>query len=213
MTAQTTAAEEKKAAKEAFQGQRVYRCGVCDYTSSSWIGVRNHQRIHSTEKPYSCCSCNFSTTDMNSLRSHMQKHPQEQPTVQLLEQYRCSLCGYACRHPLAEVAHVEARRRPELQLPAGHPRHRPRHFPRLLGPGRSSECRPRRGLHGPAWRNPDPPGTPGAPAPGTEYCVLLFCCCVCGFESLSKERLMEHMNDHQGEIISIILSRDQPAGY
>lgn len=50
-----------------------------------------------------------------------------------------------------------------------------------------------------------------APAPGAgmEYCVLLFCCCICGFESTSKEHLMEHMKDHEGDIISIILNKQQ----
>lgn len=45
--------------------------------------------------------------------------------------------------------------------------------------------------------------------PGMEYCVLLFCCCICGFESTSKERLMEHMKEHEGDIISIILNKEQ----
>lgn len=45
--------------------------------------------------------------------------------------------------------------------------------------------------------------------PGMEYCVLLFCCCICGFESTSKEHLMEHMKDHEGDIISIILNKEK----
>ncbi|XP_064193397.1 zinc finger protein 507-like isoform X1 [Anguilla rostrata] len=232
---------EKKAAKEAFQGQRVYRCAVCDYTSSSWIGVRNHQRIHSTEKPYSCCSCNFSTTDMNSLRSHMQRHPQEQPTVQLLEQYRCSLCGYACRHPPSLKSHMwkhagdqnynyqQATRAIDRAISLGcsalagpqnaGPGFDPWRDARVAEDGseKATPCPDPRSEASTVDRpggTPDPPGAPGAPpAPGSEYCVLLFCCCVCGFESPSKERLMEHMNEHQGEIISIILSRDPPAGY
>lgn len=58
------------------------------------------------------------------------------------------------------------------------------------------------------------PGGPEKTAPphpraGMEYCVLLFCCCICGFESPSKERLMEHMKEHEGEIISIILNKEQ----
>lgn len=45
--------------------------------------------------------------------------------------------------------------------------------------------------------------------PGMEYCMLLFCCCICGFESVNKERLMEHMKEHEGDIISIILNKEQ----
>lgn len=44
--------------------------------------------------------------------------------------------------------------------------------------------------------------------PGTEYCVLLFCCCICSFELSSKESLLENMKEHEGEIVSIILNKD-----
>lgn len=49
----------------------------------------------------------------------------------------------------------------------------------------------------------------GTAPPGVEYCVLLFCCCICGFESTSKESLLEHMKEHEGEIVNIILNKEQ----
>lgn len=52
-------------------------------------------------------------------------------------------------------------------------------------------------------------GPAAASIAGTEYCMLLFCCCICGFESISKKRLMDHMKEHEGDIISIILSKEQ----
>lgn len=32
--------------------QKLFKCDVCDYTSSTYVGVRNHRRIHNSEKPY-----------------------------------------------------------------------------------------------------------------------------------------------------------------
>ncbi|KAL2088866.1 hypothetical protein ACEWY4_015765 [Coilia grayii] len=91
---------------DAVSAQRVYKCDVCDYTSSTYVGVRNHRRIHNSDKPYRCCSCDFATTNMNSLKSHMKRHPLEHQAVQLLEQYRCSLCGYVCSHPPSLKSHM-----------------------------------------------------------------------------------------------------------
>ncbi|KAJ8339879.1 hypothetical protein SKAU_G00345120 [Synaphobranchus kaupii] len=234
---------EKKAVKEASQGETVYRCEACDFTSSSYIGVRNHQRIHCSERPYRCCSCDFATSNMSSLRSHMRRHPEDHQAVQLLEQYRCSLCGYVCSHPPSLKSHMWKH--------AGDQNYNYQQVNRAIdqaisqssravagsqsaGPGfepweqtcaaedsaemAAPHSDPRgaasadRALDEAAPACTRPGGTPAPPSPGAEYCVLLFCCCICGYESPSKERLMEHMKNHEGEIISIILSRDhQPA--
>ncbi|KAF5906600.1 zinc finger protein, partial [Clarias magur] len=97
---------EKMTDDDCISEQKVYKCDMCDYTSSTYVGVRNHRRIHSSDKPYRCCSCDFATTNMNSLKSHMKRHPQEHQAVQLLEQYRCSLCGYVCSHPPSLKSHM-----------------------------------------------------------------------------------------------------------
>uniref|UniRef100_A0A3B5MJT6 C2H2-type domain-containing protein n=1 Tax=Xiphophorus couchianus TaxID=32473 RepID=A0A3B5MJT6_9TELE len=31
---------------------KMYKCDVCNYTSSTYVGVRNHRRIHNSDKPY-----------------------------------------------------------------------------------------------------------------------------------------------------------------
>ncbi|KAM7015066.1 zinc finger protein 507 [Tautogolabrus adspersus] len=252
--------------------QKMYKCDVCDYTSSTYVGVRNHRRIHNSDKPYRCCSCDFATTNMNSLKSHMRRHPQEHQAVQLLEQYRCSLCGYVCSHPPSLKSHMwkhagdqnynyeqvnkaineaisQSSRAPQklsavLETVAERPAAVQPSKDKVKGPvetlptptstaavslaADSSAGLPTPNTDPSQWPNDSPSpqgkdpaqlqsqtqsqprtGKTSAPGPVMEYCVLLFCCCICGFESTSKERLMEHMKEHEGDIISIILNKEQ----
>ncbi|XP_034535801.1 zinc finger protein 507 [Notolabrus celidotus] len=264
--------EAERGTDEECGVQKMFKCDVCDYTSSTYVGVRNHRRIHNSDKPYRCCSCDFATTNMNSLKSHMRRHPQEHQAVQLLEQYRCSLCGYVCSHPPSLKSHMwkhagdqnynyeqvnkaineaisQSSRAPQkltavlesvaerhaavqpskdktkgpvetLPTPtptaavslaadssAGLPTHStdPSQWP---GDSPSPQGKETVQLQCQSQSQPRAGQTP-APGPGMEYCVLLFCCCICGFESTSKERLMEHMKEHEGDIISIILNKEQ----
>ncbi|KAJ8249457.1 hypothetical protein GJAV_G00235130 [Gymnothorax javanicus] len=267
---ETTAAiedsEEKNIDEDACCVQKIYKCDVCDYSSSTYVGVRNHRRVHNADKPYRCCSCDFATTNMNSLKSHMRRHPQEHQAVQLLEQYRCSLCGYVCSHPPSLKSHMWKH--------AGDQNYNYEQVNKAINEAISQssrlvwrDCMTGASLHGlpflPSCTSSSGTGSPSvpqkaptvldqactlstgaervapssgpavsvevvphvSPAGGTlvapekgaaqprssmEYCMLLFCCCICGFESPSKERLMEHMKEHEGEIISIILNKEQP---
>ncbi|XP_014855540.1 PREDICTED: zinc finger protein 507 isoform X1 [Poecilia mexicana] len=245
--------ESERGTDEEGGVPKMYKCDVCNYTSSTYVGVRNHRRIHNSDKPYRCCSCDFATTNMNSLKSHMRRHPQEHQAVQLLEQYRCSLCGYVCSHPPSLKSHmwkhagdqnynyeqvnkaineaISQSSRVSQRRPAGpesgaecpavilplketassqvgpHPTHTSvtkASLPSDSPPGPPTH--PPDSTQGPAQGKRTGPATTGPP---TEYCMLLFCCCICGFESTSKERLMEHMKEHEGDIISIILNKEQ----
>ncbi|XP_051998226.1 zinc finger protein 507 [Xyrauchen texanus] len=225
--------------------QSIFKCDVCDYTSSTYVGVRNHRRIHNSEKPYRCCSCDFATTNMNSLKCHMKRHPQEHQAMQLLEQYRCSLCGYVCSHPPSLKSHMwkhagdqnynyeqvnkaineaisQSSRSPTMSLKSTPETGVERPYIVLSRKDQQlSEVSSATGATGAAtserssssreqasramaWR-----GSTGQAGAGMEYCVLLFCCCICGFESTSKEQLMEHMKQHEGDLINIILSKEQ----
>ncbi|XP_077450283.1 zinc finger protein 507 [Stigmatopora argus] len=207
---ETAAEEAEPDADREGDLQKTFKCDICDYTSATYVGVRNHRRIHNSDKPYRCCNCDFATTNMNSLKSHMRRHPQEQQAVQLLEQYRCSLCGYVCSHPPSLKSHMWKH--------AGDQNYNYEQVNRAINEAISQSTRT------PAKSSPDatevPAGAvPERPAPspqppptgGVEYCVLLFCCCICGLESTSKERLMEHMKEHEGDLISIILNNGKDA--
>ncbi|XP_070821503.1 zinc finger protein 507 isoform X1 [Chaetodon trifascialis] len=265
--------EAERVTGEECGMQKMFKCDVCDYTSSTYVGVRNHRRIHNSDKPYRCCSCDFATTNMNSLKSHMRRHPQEHQAMQLLEQYRCSLCGYVCSHPPSLKSHMwkhagdqnynyeqvnkaineaisqssrapqksavleSVTERPAVVQPSkdkakgpveplptttsvtttvaslavdisggqATPTRDPLQWP---GESTSPQAKDPAQLQSQSLSQPRT-GQPPVPGPGMEYCVLLFCCCICGFESTSKERLMEHMKEHEGDIISIILNKEQ----
>ncbi|XP_041842428.1 zinc finger protein 507 [Melanotaenia boesemani] len=268
----TVVEESERGADEEGCMQKMYKCDVCNYTSSTYVGVRNHRRIHNSDKPYRCCSCDFATTNMNSLKSHMRRHPQEHQAVQLLEQYRCSLCGYVCSHPPSLKSHMwkhagdqnynyeqvnkaineaisqSSRAPPKLsavlesaaECPVAAPHSKDQskgpvepHPTSTSAPKAALSVESTAGLPTPPtdysqWPSESPSpqekettepqshsqshprsGPLSVPGPGMEYCVLLFCCCICGFESTSKERLMEHMKEHEGDIISIILNKEQ----
>ncbi|XP_068597919.1 zinc finger protein 507 [Brachionichthys hirsutus] len=250
VTETTSMLEDAEAVKDEECGvQKMYKCDVCDYTSGTYVGVRNHRRIHNSDKPYRCCSCDFATTNMNSLKSHMRKHPDEQHAMRLLEQYRCSLCGYVCSHPPSLKSHMWKHAGDQnynyeqvnkaINEAISQSSRAPQKVPAALEPVAATPKDDSRESIATAaepavGRSLDPTDHPGGvlsessnparqpqsqsmaraghapvPGPGMEYCVLLFCCCICGFESTSKDRLMEHMKEHEGDIISIILNKEQ----
>ncbi|XP_028596133.2 zinc finger protein 507 isoform X1 [Podarcis muralis] len=224
--------------------QKLYRCDVCDYTSTMYVGVRNHRRIHNSDKPYRCRMCDFATTNMNSLKCHMRRHPQEHQAVQLMEQFKCSLCGYECSHPPSLKSHMwkhasdQNYNYEQVNKAINDAISQSSRFPgQLTGKvtadglfplksnseglsfSDSSNQTADKTVNSDENQNPtsttntscNSDKTAGLPHLGTEYCVLLFCCCICGFESTNKENLLDHMKEHEGEIINIILNKDHTA--
>ncbi|XP_071296387.1 zinc finger protein 507 isoform X6 [Agelaius tricolor] len=49
-------ADDREAGSKC-SSQKLFRCDVCDYTSTTYVGVRNHRRIHSSDKPYRMKLC------------------------------------------------------------------------------------------------------------------------------------------------------------
>ncbi|GLD55616.1 zinc finger protein 507 [Lates japonicus] len=269
--------------------ERPYRCRLCRYSSGNKGYIKQHLRVHRQRQPYQCPICEHIASDSKDLESHMIHHCKtrmyqckqcpdafhykEHQAVQLLEQYRCSLCGYVCSHPPSLKSHMwkhagdqnynyeqvnkaineaisQSSRAPQklsavLESVAERPVVTQSSKDKVKGPAEqipaptstttaadlavdSSADLPTSTTDSSQWssESPSPQGkdtallqsqtlsqsrTGQAPVPGPsmEYCVLLFCCCICGFESTSKERLMEHMKEHEGDIISIILNKEQ----
>ncbi|XP_057618118.1 zinc finger protein 507 isoform X2 [Chionomys nivalis] len=188
--------------------QKQYKCDVCDYTSTTYVGVRNHRRIHNSDKPYRCSLCGYVCSHPPSLKSHMWKHASDQ-------NYNYEQVNKAINDAISQSSRV-------LGKSPGKPSSGERVDPTTGSPEdvvSSSELTsqlPSEVIDASELQKLSPTGSSSdisgrscnLATPGTEYCVLLFCCCICGFESTSKESLLDHMKEHEGEIVSIILNKD-----
>ncbi|NXI57838.1 ZN507 protein, partial [Chloroceryle aenea] len=190
--------------------QKLYRCDVCEYTSTTYVGVRNHRRIHNSDKPYRCSLCGYVCSHPPSLKSHMWKHASDQnynyeqvnkaindaisqssrfqghlPDKTLLEGTDESIVPILGSSDNL-VSFTESINQTTNEISGSDENEKPNLIDTSCGLEKNSTL----------------------PHIGTEYCVLLFCCCICGFESTNKENLLDHMKEHEGEIINIILNKD-----
>nr|XP_032813546.1 zinc finger protein 507 [Petromyzon marinus] len=97
----------KHAASHAGHGQgarerRLHQCDMCSYTSVSYVGVRNHRRIH--DKSYRCAECEFTTSSAAAFKQHSCAH--NALAVSAAEPFRCVLCGYVCSFAASLKAHM-----------------------------------------------------------------------------------------------------------
>ncbi|KAM4743663.1 zinc finger protein 507 isoform 2-T2 [Anableps anableps] len=256
----TPVEESERGTEEEGGVPKMYKCDVCNYTSSTYVGVRNHRRIHNSDKPYRCSLCGYVCSHPPSLKSHMWKHAGDQNynyeqvnkaiNEAISQSSRASQRLPACPEsgtecpvmapPLKDMdplpTHTSATKAfLPSDCPTGLPTPPPTDSSQAVFPTEGKDIsQPQPQLHlqsqlqpqlqsqsqsqlqsqsqSQPQSQPQPhPRTGQLPAlgPAMEYCVLLFCCCICGFESTSKERLMEHMKEHEGDIISIILNKEQ----
>ncbi|XP_071480011.1 uncharacterized protein [Diadema antillarum] len=82
-----------------------YRCNLCDYSSATPNGIKNHMKFHNADKPYKCHLCDFSGAYPQSLRSHMKKHSASGPG-QSSDQYKCKFCLYTSGHLPSMKSHM-----------------------------------------------------------------------------------------------------------
>lgn len=194
--------------------QKQYRCDVCDYTSTTYVGVRNHRRIHNSDKPYRCSLCGYVCSHPPSLKSHMWKHASDRnynyEQVNKAINDAISQSGKLVGKSPGKTVLSSSEERAERADPvAGSTEHLvssseliPQAPSEVVGTNENEKLSPATNTSCNLEKN-----SSLAP-PGMEYCVLLFCCCICGFESTSKENLLDHMKEHEGEIVNIILNKD-----
>ncbi|NWT84668.1 ZN507 protein, partial [Lanius ludovicianus] len=190
--------------------QKLFRCDVCDYTSTTYVGVRNHRRIHSSDKPYRCSLCGYVCSHPPSLKSHMWKHASDQ-------NYNYEQVNKAINDAISQSSRFQGQFTDKTLLEGTDESTVP-----ILGSSdnlvsftesvnqTTNEISGSDENEKPNLMNTSCSLEKNSTLPhlGTEYCVLLFCCCICGFESTNKENLLDHMKEHEGEIINIILNKD-----
>ncbi|XP_005400148.1 PREDICTED: zinc finger protein 507 [Chinchilla lanigera] len=191
--------------------QKQYRCDVCNYTSTTYVGVRNHRRIHNSDKPYRCSLCGYVCSHPPSLKSHMWKHASDR-------NYNYEQVNKAINDAISQSGRVLGKSPGKTPLNSSEERADPvtgssenlvssseliSQTPiDVLDPHENEKLSPTSNTSYSLEKNSS------LVPPGMEYCVLLFCCCICGFESTSKENLLDHMKEHEGEIVNIILNKD-----
>ncbi|NXV79166.1 ZN507 protein, partial [Atlantisia rogersi] len=190
--------------------QKMYRCDVCEYTSTTYVGVRNHRRIHNSDKPYRCSLCGYVCSHPPSLKSHMWKHASDQ-------NYNYEQVNKAINDAISQSSRFQGQLPDKTLLEGTDESTIP-----ILGSSdnlvsftesinqTTTEISVSDENEKPNLMNTSCSLEKNSTLPhlGTEYCVLLFCCCICGFESTNKENLLDHMKEHEGEIINIILNKD-----
>lgn len=201
-------ADDREGSKSSVQ--KLFRCDVCDYTSTTYVGVRNHRRIHNSDKPYRCSLCGYVCSHPPSLKSHMWKHASDQ-------NYNYEQVNKAINDAISQSSRFQGQLTDKTLLEGTDESTVP-----ILGSSdnlvsftesinqTTNEIAGSDENEKPSLMNTSCSLEKNSTLPhlGTEYCVLLFCCCICGFESTNKENLLDHMKEHEGEIINIILNKD-----
>ena len=69
------------------QGENLYKCNLCDYTSSWTSTLRPHLKTHSGDKSKKCNQCEYTSSQSGDLREHLKTHTGEKTN-------QCNQCDY-----------------------------------------------------------------------------------------------------------------------
>ncbi|XP_043937616.1 zinc finger protein 507 [Protopterus annectens] len=168
---------------KAKQLSEQYKCSLCGYVCSHPPSLKSHMWKHASDQNYNYEQMNKAINEAISQSTRFQGDPQIRTFVEAISETACTVGISDKTVPCAEVTNqtVNGIAEPNRNLNSNTTRNSSVSLETNLGPPQVT---------------------------GMEY-VLLFCCCICGFESTSKGHLIDHMKEHEGEIINIIRNKDQ----
>jgi len=96
---------------EKSHNENMFKCEVCGKAFNTKTRYREHERIHTGEKPYVCQVCGAKFSRSNHLARHRLVHSGEKPHV-------CNLCGRGFNQPGNLKTHMKSHIRGTIPMTA-----------------------------------------------------------------------------------------------